>query len=673
GYILQAKESKLFESYYKGQCIVPEEEWNDFMEALLRPLPCTFRVTGFKSHAKDMLSIVKKDYLNNLLHPYHITTTIIIIRYPDELAWQLDLARKDIRQDGRLKRLHQFLIQETESGYISRQEAVSMIPPLVLQVTPHSKVLDMCAAPGSKTAQLIEFLHSDEDDDGSNKHESSGFVIANDCDNKRCYLMVHQINRLLSANFAVTNMDATNMPNFFHPTTDEVVKFDRILCDVPCSGDGTLRKNVDAWHRWNPGSAHGLHNLQRRILRRGMEMLSEGGLIVYSTCSLNPVENEAVVAHILRTMKGAVELVDIKERLPGLLSEPGRSCWKVMTKTEEWYSSYAEVPQRLHTQLVPTLFPPSEEEVVQFSLHKCMRILPHKQDTGGFFVALLRKNASSLSSSTSSSSSLTSLGVADNDDEKSRNDNDGNNEDEKDDDGGDNEASKKQKHFGYKEDPFIFLKQNDPMWKPIIEFYGISDDFPFDQLMVRCDTGKKRNIYFVSSVIKQLVQKNEDKFKFINFGVKILSRSVSKDVECEFRLVQDGLHLLYPYITKRVVKVTRADVVTLLSSENPYINRFSKLAHDQMQSLDQGGCVFLYEPSPDTDGPNCRLILCGWKGKVSCRSFLPKADRGHYLRLCGAELTHHGLYVCLYDFVLFVCLCFVCLVCGYVSLFVCFV
>ena len=86
-----------------------------------------------------------------------------------------------------------------------------MIPPLLLDVKPHHKVLDMCAAPGSKTAQIIEMLHS------SNNESSvvDGVVVANDVDNKRCYMLVHQAKRLHSACTVITNHDAGNMPNFY--------------------------------------------------------------------------------------------------------------------------------------------------------------------------------------------------------------------------------------------------------------------------------------------------------------------------------------------------------------------------------------------------------------------------------------------------------------------------
>ena len=75
--------------------------------------------------------------------------------YPDKLAYQLNVTRKEIRREEIYFKLHNFLVAETESGSISRQETVSMLPPLVLGVKPHHTVLDMCAAPGSKVIYNI--------------------------------------------------------------------------------------------------------------------------------------------------------------------------------------------------------------------------------------------------------------------------------------------------------------------------------------------------------------------------------------------------------------------------------------------------------------------------------------------------------------------------------------
>ena len=84
--------------------------------------------------------------------------------------------------------------------------------------------------------------------------------------------------------------------------------FDRIVCDVPCSSDAAIRKIPEKWSKWSTGDGSALHPLQIRILERGLQLLKVGGKISYSTCSLNPIEDEAVVASILKTFKGKVEL-----------------------------------------------------------------------------------------------------------------------------------------------------------------------------------------------------------------------------------------------------------------------------------------------------------------------------------------------------------------------------
>lgn len=176
----------------------------------------------------------------------------------------------------------------------------------------------MCASPGSKTAQLIEFLHND-----TTNPIPEGFVIANDLDNKRCYMLMHQLKRLESPNFMIINQDASSLPNFRCPSTGRTIAYDRILADVPCSGDGTFRKNIDVWTKWNFAHACNLHSIQMRIARRAVELLQPGGLMVYSTCSLNPIENEAVVYNLLLKFKDELELVDARDKLPGMKTVKG--------------------------------------------------------------------------------------------------------------------------------------------------------------------------------------------------------------------------------------------------------------------------------------------------------------------------------------------------------------
>ena len=78
----------------------------------------------------------------------------------------------------------------------------------------------------------------------------------------------------------------------------QAYKFDRVLCDVPCSGDGTMRKAPDIWRRWTATNGNGLHVLQLRIALHAAHLLKVGGRLVFSTCTFNPIEDEAVVAEV---------------------------------------------------------------------------------------------------------------------------------------------------------------------------------------------------------------------------------------------------------------------------------------------------------------------------------------------------------------------------------------
>ena len=104
------------------------------------------------------------------------------------------------------------------------------------------------------------------------------------------------------------------------------LQFDRVLCDVPCTGDGTIRKSPDIWHKWKPANGLSLHKLQLSILIRGVELCAVGGRVVYSTCSFNPYENEAVVAAAVRRFNGKLVVCDVAGELPNLKRSHGLRC-----------------------------------------------------------------------------------------------------------------------------------------------------------------------------------------------------------------------------------------------------------------------------------------------------------------------------------------------------------
>lgn len=362
--------------------------------------------------------------------------------YPDQLAWQMTTPKQVIRKFAPFAAFQKFLVNETAVGNISRQEAVSMIPPLLLDVQPGHTVLDLCAAPGSKSAQLVEMVHGGEEarmrktlkklrqsegrtagdesplavepaeeqlegDDWSDDGRATGLLIANDVNYTRAQMLVHQVKRLNSPNLLVMNHDATMFPSIELPQEPAAngakprgkwLKFDRILADVPCSGDGTCRKNPGIWKDWIPGNALGLYVTQVRILVRSLQMLKVGGRVVYSTCSLNPIENEAVISSAIDRCGGLdkVSLVDVSAELPGLERKQGLTDWKVIDKEGRIWNSWADVEdakskkfEQSLERLVPGMFPPSEK----LPLNNCVRVYPHQQDTGGFFITVLEKKS----------------------------------------------------------------------------------------------------------------------------------------------------------------------------------------------------------------------------------------------------------------------------------------
>ncbi|XP_072008896.1 RNA cytosine C(5)-methyltransferase NSUN2 isoform X3 [Engystomops pustulosus] len=635
GYAEIIKENKLFEHYYQELKIVPEGEWEQFMTAMREPLPATIRITGYKSHAKEILHCLKEKYFKELqnieVDGQKIEAPQPLNWYPDELAWHTNLSRKIIRKSPELEKFHQFLISETESGNISRQEAVSMIPPVLLNVQPHHKILDMCAAPGSKTKQLIEMLHADMD-----IPFPEGFVIANDVDNKRCYLLVHQAKRLNSPCVMVVNHDASSIPRLLveNDGVKEVLFFDRILCDVPCSGDGTMRKNIDVWKKWTTLNSLQLHGLQIRIATRGVEQLAEGGRMVYSTCSLNPIEDEAVIASLLEKSEGSLELADVSSEIPGLKWMPGITHWKVMTKEGQWFDKWEDVPTSRHTQIRPTMFPRDEMKTKEMNLQRCLRILPHHQNTGGFFVAVLIKKApmpwnrrepKALRRTPAVVPDVPVIAdvaedVTETTSEPAVVKDDVQNEDAKPGCCVENDSVKKESVCG--------------------KFYALDPSFPKQNLLTRTQEGKKKQLYMVSKELRNVLLHNSEKMKVINTGIKVLCRNNDgEEFGCAYRLAQEGIYSMYPFIHSRVLTVSADDIKVLLTQENPFLSKFSTVTQMQAKNLVKGSIILKYEPDslkPDT--PQCPIVLCGWRGVTSIRSFVPKNERLHYLRMMGVEV-----------------------------------
>lgn len=324
-------------------------EYKSIINMLKEPLPCTFRVTPgpWSSILREELKSYK------LIH---------------ELSWgdgiyEINLSKKDLSSRGikentkgldekELLKTHQFLKTHAETSSITRQEAVSMVPVYALDIEADSTVLDMCASPGSKSSQILERL------------SKGGTLICNDINPRRVAQLVKQTKRFMHPGLVITCNDATVYPRCG-------ITPNRILCDVPCSGDGTIRKNRHIFQKWSIQEFIGLFAVQRKILKRGLDMLDRDGVLVYSTCSLNPVENEMVLLSVLEE-RPDVEIVP--SDIEGLKMHPGLTEDKLLAPL-----IYEEIASRI------------PKCTYRADIVNARRILPADQNTGGFFIAKLKK------------------------------------------------------------------------------------------------------------------------------------------------------------------------------------------------------------------------------------------------------------------------------------------
>ncbi|KAJ6590417.1 cytosine-5--methyltransferase [Mycena vulgaris] len=684
-----------FATYYQTQNIVPADQWEPFLDALRTPLPTTFRVAGSRQTAQSLNATLRDTHVptlsNVVFEEQSIPPPVQIPWYPDGLAWQFNVPKKVLRKSPEFKGFHSFLVFETEVGNISRQEAVSMLPPLFMEVEPHHKVMDMCAAPGSKTAQLLEALHAQ--DTLTSTSIPSGLLLANDSDHKRTHLLIHQSARLPSPALMVTNLDASIYPGIKVPSASNPLKmstllFDRILCDVPCSGDGTMRKNLGIWKTWQPMDGNGLHGLQLRILQRAMKMLTPKGRIVYSTCSLNPVENEAVVACALKANPDFC-LVDVSAKLPELQRRPGLTSWrptdrslKTTYDTYETFMQTCEEGETVKAKMTQGHWPPEGVELLD--LPRCIRVYPHLQDTGGFFVAVLERTAGAATTppprdkkreaeepadileskkprldeaakeeivevevpvedatdtplTQEISEDAASVGKAETPSVKA---------------GAPNPApprpgrAKKGEGGGsFKEHPYTFLPSDDPILANCIERLHLTSDFPSGNMLVRNPEGDAaRSLYIANDIVKAVIQNNDyNRIRLTFAGTKVFAKQeAGRGADAQFRVLGEALPLMLPYTDPATIIDADLTVLkALVEGHYPLCSVFPDPFKTIITNRETGSHIVRF-PQSELDGAALShdVILPIWKSNVSLTLMIDKkAKSALSMRVFGKDIT----------------------------------
>lgn len=223
-------------------------------------------------------------------------------------------------------------------GYFYVQEISSMMSVIALSPKPGDFVLDVAASPGSKTTQMAAMM------------QNKGTIIANDIKLDRIKILNANLERCGVMNCIVTRNDGVGLCSRL---ADKGFKFDKILLDAPCSGEGTLRSSPKTFLMWNFKVVKKLSREQKKLIANAIKCLKVGGEIVYSTCTHSPEENESVVDFALKNFPVSIE----KVKLP----------LKCRAGVTEWNGGRFDD-----------------------SVEKCCRIYPQDNDSEGFFVSKFR-------------------------------------------------------------------------------------------------------------------------------------------------------------------------------------------------------------------------------------------------------------------------------------------
>lgn len=286
--------------------IIPSFE--EFKEKTKKPQPTEIRINSLKSNYEEIIDFLIEKEISYKVRSKNKNFLRVEENVSESLYHWLGL----------------FYIQEFTSG----------IPPMLLELSPSDDVLDMCAAPGSKTTQIAAIM------------KNRGEVVANDPATNRIRALMGNLYRMGVVNTQVIQYRGQAIP--------EEKKFDKVLVDAPCSGEGNVRKDKRS-EAVTKSELESLCPIQEQLLKKAIKLTKKEGIIVYSTCTFAPEENEMVIEKILS------KDVELQQPELELKCSNGITKWK-------------------NRKLNP-------------ELEKCKRIYPHQVDSGGIFIAKIKKKS----------------------------------------------------------------------------------------------------------------------------------------------------------------------------------------------------------------------------------------------------------------------------------------
>ncbi len=301
---------------YRMKALLEEKEYEEFLKSYEKPRYYGLRVNTLKISVEDFLKI----------SPFEL----------EPIPWTKDgFYYKEGENPGK----HPYYY----AGLYYIQEPSAMFPGAIIDARPGERILDLCAAPGGKTVQMAAGM------------KGQGLLVANDINSDRVKALVKNIELCGVKNAIVTNETPERLAKNF------AGYFDKILVDAPCSGEGMFRKDEEAARSWANFKCEKCAGMQWDILKHVDKMLAPNGVIVYSTCTFSPEEDEKMISNFINVYTD-YEVLDIP-RVNGI--EKGRPDWSDGNE----------------------------------QLSKTARLWPHKLKGEGHFTAMLKKSGDRLSES----------------------------------------------------------------------------------------------------------------------------------------------------------------------------------------------------------------------------------------------------------------------------------
>ena len=630
-----------FISYYKNLLGFDEQAYSSFLEASVEELPIIFRINKIYTYSESLEEeiseylLLNKDHFNNRVSRPRLNLL--------DNIYQIDTLDKSNPIDSGLK---QILFTENDYG-ILRQELVSMLPVNLVDIEESDIILDMCAAPGNKTIQVLEIMSEKA---RAKNTLPSGVIIANELNDKRAGNMAHFFKAHFPINIVVTNNNAESLPVI----EDENYRPNIVICDVPCSGDGTLRKNKMVRKKWKIDFGLENHFTQIKILDNAIRQCKNDGYIVYSTCAINPLENEAVVCHILEKYKDEIELINCSKKLRDMKIKfrEGLIKWKVCIDVDKdnnyiWKEKFSEVKNNRNGLIKESMFHDiytykNNHPTALFkftdplNLRNCIRVYSHENNSDCFFIAVIHKK-NNFSNETHIKNNHFSVPLNEEkmktigedledfmdflgleDDEK----NNGENKKDKDKIEENNTINEKQKNV---EEDLIFKKyvkisNYSESYNDLMKYFKFKNGLLIRHLFCKRESSQK--IFLFSKKLSEMISIfTKMNLNIIRSGLVVFKKEREKSIKMMYRVTHYGAILMADYFGGQIIELDRPNLIKMMFDSDDMSIPLEKIPEEEKKKIDEcesGSIILMYDA----------FILVSRKGKGTLHLMLPKFPKG---------------------------------------------